>query len=117
VGWEGENRPEDRECRRGEDLGETVQEERWGGGEVPQWPELLLEPLLVRRRWETGGVPRENWMFGGDMEMTSGAGEEGGWGAEEGGAETRRDLEVGGNCFAGERGEEAGEEREEVRRL
>ena len=34
---------------------------------------------------------------------------------EEGGALTRRDFEVGGNCLEGERGDEAGEEREEVR--
>ena len=92
-------------------MGERVQEPGWGGG-VPHW--LLLLPLEVRRRWPMGGVPRENWMLGGDMETTSGAGELGGCAAE-GGAETRRDLEEG-NCLVGERGEEAGEQREEVRR-
>jgi len=49
VGCEGENRPELRECLKGDDLGETVHEARCGGGEVPQWPELLLLPLDVRR--------------------------------------------------------------------
>ena len=48
-GWEGEKRPLLLLCLRGEDLGDTVHEERWGGGEVPQWPELLLLPLEVRR--------------------------------------------------------------------
>ena len=63
-------------------------------------------------------MPIENWMLGGDMETTSGAGEQGvlgtGCGPADGGADTLLDFEVGGNCLLGERGEEAGEEREEV---
>ena len=58
--------------------------------------------------------------LGGDMETTSGAGEQGvgtGCGPAEGGADTLLDLEVGGNCLLGERGEEAGDEREDVLRL
>lgn len=106
----GVNRP-DLEWRRGEDLGEMVQGWDCGGdtvheafgGELPQ-AELLL-PLLVRRRWGTGGVPMENWIFGGDIEITSGVA-----GC---GAETRRDLLA--NCFVGERGEETGELRDVVR--
>ena len=65
-------------------------------------------------------MPIENWMLGGDMETTSGAGEQGvgtGCGPAEGGADTLLDFEVGGNCLLGERGEEAGDEREEVLRL
>lgn len=64
----------------------------------------------VANRWGAKG----ELDVGGDMETTSGAGELGGCAAE-GGAETRRDLEEG-NCLVGERGEEAGEQREEVRR-
>ena len=61
-------------------------------------------------------MPRLNCMLGGDMETTSGGREEATWGEEEGGALTLRALEVGGNCLEGDRGEETGEEREEVRR-
>ena len=65
-------------------------------------------------------MPIENWMLGGDIETTSGAGEQGVGtccGPAEGGADTLLDFEVGGNCLWGERGEEAGDEREEVLRL
>ena len=122
----GVNRP-DREWRRGEDLGETVQAGGWVGGDTVQPPEagpggevphaeLELEQELVRRLWATGGVPMENWTLGGDMEMMSGAGEAA-MVAPEGGAEIRRALEVGGNCLLGDLGELAGEDMEEHRGL
>jgi hypothetical protein len=63
----GVKRPEEREWRRGEERGETLQCCCWCcgetvqlllGGELPQAEPL--EPLEVRRRWGTGGVPMEN---------------------------------------------------------
>ena len=105
--------------RSGEDLGEV--EIQLTGGEVPH-AELELEQELVRRLWATGGVPMENCTLGGDMDTMSGAGElascETG-----GGAEIFRALEVAGpgawpgNCLLGERGELAGEEKEDTRGL
>jgi hypothetical protein len=59
----GVKRPEEREWRRGEERGERLQAggetvQLVVGGEVPQAEPL--EPLEVRRRCGTGGVPMEN---------------------------------------------------------